>query len=297
MLKKHKGWSILCGFFAIGFAYWLYQSGLFVNISGSMPRGLYFKAAGEIHRGDIVAFCPREETQKLGLSRKYLIHGIRCKWSEPLMKKVIAVPGDIVILSANSLSVNGKKTNYDALSKDSHGRILKAYPAGIYKHTSGYWVKGTDSPKSWDSRYFGPVPPKNILWKIKPLWTTHKKALPPYHICTLNFSRLTLKDVEWAKTARAQQKGLSHRDHVKNGMFFIFNKPQGVAFWMMDTSIPLSVIFFNEKGQVLNSDNMLPYSKTLHFSKGKAAYALELSSYQLMKLSDDLGQLKKVTCQ
>lgn len=45
--------------------------------------------------------------------------------------------------------------------------------------------------------------------------------------------------------------------------------------WMMNTDIPLSVAFLDEKGVILNIADMMPRTATAHRSAGAAKYALE----------------------
>lgn len=154
-------------------AYWLYENGLIINITDSMPKGIYWREKGVIQRNDIIAFCLKPEYQKFALKRGYLIRagGNRCQYSEPVIKKVIAVPGDTVVFSQDDIEVNGKKYFYKTLTKDSRERDLFIYPRGVYANTTDYWVIGTGSKQSWDSRYFGPILPESILYKIQPVFT------------------------------------------------------------------------------------------------------------------------------
>ena len=258
-----------------------------------MPRGIYFRETGKIHRGDLMTFCLSEKNQQFGLKRGYLIHGMRCQWSEPLIKKVIAVPGDNVSLSATSIIVNNQTYPYSTLPNDSHGRHLNAYSAGNYLNTKDYWVIGTDSTRSWDSRYFGPIPPEAILWKIKPILVfsrnTTKKA-SAMKKCTLVFdNNVTLHDVPQAKTLEQQKKGLSGQDNVAKGMFFTFAHPKSLAFWMKDTTQALSIGFFDASGRLINIEEMSPSSTQLYFSAGDAVSALELPQGKFQELGIQSG--------
>lgn len=266
-----------------------------------MPRGIYWRETGKIHRGDFVAFCLNKKHQQSGLDRGYLINGTRCQFSEPLIKKVIAVPGDNIILSSQFIIVNSKFLSYQTLSTDSQNRPLEAYPAGVYTNTKDYWVIGTDSKRSWDSRYFGPIPQKSILWKIKPLLVYHgEKAINKRKIkqCTLVFdNHITLNHVPLAETLSQQKQGLSGKENSKNGMFFTFSHPQRVGFWMKDTSIPLSIGFFDNNGVLISIENMEPKTKKLYFSAGNAKYALELPQGQFEKIGLKLSnQILKSDC-
>ena len=65
--------------------------------------------------------------------------------------------------------VNNTRFPFKTLHKDSSERVLNIYPRGKYLRTNGYWLIGTDSPKSWDSRYWGFLNRQNIIFKLKPL--------------------------------------------------------------------------------------------------------------------------------
>lgn len=146
-----------------GICYWL---GIIVNLTSSMPQGIYLRAGGDIARNDIIAFCLHEPYKTFGLKRGYLIPGLRCQGSMPLIKKVIALPGDDVVLRDQTITVNNQTYSYPTYYRDSLNRPLKVYPRGHYLKTPGYWVIGSENSHSWDSRYWGPLSRKQILGKF-----------------------------------------------------------------------------------------------------------------------------------
>lgn len=62
---------------------------------------------------------------------------------------------------------------------------------------------------------------------------------------------------------------------VNEGMLFIFPEAANYSMWMMNTYIPLSVAFLDEKGVILNIENMSPRTADAHRSAGAAKYAIE----------------------
>jgi uncharacterized membrane protein (UPF0127 family) len=60
-------------------------------------------------------------------------------------------------------------------------------------------------------------------------------------------------------------------------MLFIFPKTNIYSMWMLNTFIPLSVAFLDEKGVILNIADMSPHSLTSHSSAQPAKYALEMN--------------------
>ena len=142
------------------------------NITDSMPRGLYLISPQKhFHRGDIVGVCLSLPLQQFGVSRGYLLSQSRCGLSEVLVKKIIAIPGDTVVLKNDVLTVNGYTYPYSTLSRDTKNRLLISVPRGAYANTKGYWVVGTHDKKSWDSRYWGAVSASQLIFKLRPILT------------------------------------------------------------------------------------------------------------------------------
>ncbi|MCG5509885.1 DUF192 domain-containing protein [Ectothiorhodospira lacustris] len=83
---------------------------------------------------------------------------------------------------------------------------------------------------------------------------------------------------EVADTADLRARGLMFRESLPpdHGMLFVWEQPEPVAMWMLNTPLPLSVAFIDEEGQILNIARMQPHSRTLHHSTGAARYALEM---------------------
>jgi uncharacterized membrane protein (UPF0127 family) len=83
---------------------------------------------------------------------------------------------------------------------------------------------------------------------------------------------------ETATTTATRTVGLMHRFSLKpdQGMLFVFNAPQPLAFWMKNTFVPLSIAFIGVDGKILNIEDMAPRTETTHPSRGLALYALEM---------------------
>ena len=84
---------------------------------------------------------------------------------------------------------------------------------------------------------------------------------------------------EIAHTPTARSKGLMHRTQLdkNSGMLFIFPKTNIYSMWMLNTFIPLSVAFLDEKGVILNIADMSPHSLASLSSAQPAKYALEMN--------------------
>ncbi|MBA4143786.1 MAG: DUF192 domain-containing protein [Nitrosospira sp.] len=85
--------------------------------------------------------------------------------------------------------------------------------------------------------------------------------------------------VEVAHTPIARSRGLMFRQSLdeNNGMLFVFPEAGRHSMWMMNTDIPLSVAFVDEKGIILNLADMMPRTATAHRSAGPAKYAVEMN--------------------
>jgi uncharacterized protein len=90
---------------------------------------------------------------------------------------------------------------------------------------------------------------------------------------------------ERAESPEARSLGLMHRTSLgkKEGMIFRFEENGYLTFWMYNTKIPLTIVFLNEKLQIVDIQDMLPclqkgadLCKT-YTSKGLARYAIELN--------------------
>jgi uncharacterized membrane protein (UPF0127 family) len=83
---------------------------------------------------------------------------------------------------------------------------------------------------------------------------------------------------EVAASEATRETGLMKRFSLAkdHGMLFVFPGMQGVAMWMKNTYIPLSVAFMDAEGRILNIADMQPQTENVHPSSGLALYALEM---------------------
>src|SRR5512135_1044615 len=139
-----------------------------LNLSPSMPRGIWRVIAGPAaayQRGQVVAVCPP-------VNAPFLPRGSCPLGMQPLLKQLVALPGDVVTVTPAGVRVNdGSLLPHSApLSHASNGQPLPQQ-VGTWRLT-GYWLYGADSPRSFDSRYFGAVPVTSLQGVATPVWLT-----------------------------------------------------------------------------------------------------------------------------
>jgi Type IV secretory pathway, protease TraF len=137
-------------------------AGFRLNVTESAPLGLWFLDKSKIpERGSLVSFCPPSTRIVMAMVAQYYLRPGDCigTGSYPLLKAVSAVSGDSVeIRDGMPALVNGKELPNTVAQNKS-----LAWPSGSYQVAPGYvWVFSTYNEKSFDSRYFGPVPIENV---------------------------------------------------------------------------------------------------------------------------------------
>jgi conjugative transfer signal peptidase TraF len=148
-------------------------AGLRLNLSGSMPIGLYRLSTEPAARRAIVLACLPTEVAIFARSRRYVPHGPCPGGTAPIGKVVLALGGDVVQVTGTGLVVNGQAVRGTTpLAVDGAGRSLRRFPNGAYRvRADEVWLYSPYSARSFDSRYFGPVPRSCILSRVLPLWT------------------------------------------------------------------------------------------------------------------------------
>jgi conjugative transfer signal peptidase TraF len=153
---------------AFGLCAW---GGLRLNSTASLPLGLYRVSTAV--DANLVEFCPLEPYSRLSVVRQYRNPGNCPDGDSPLLKPIVARPGDVVVLSKWGIQVNGVLLRNTApRSQDSKARLLPHYPFGTYRVSSEtIWVASSYHPLSFDSRYFGPISTAIVRHRLKPFLT------------------------------------------------------------------------------------------------------------------------------
>ena len=143
-----------------------------VNFSASEPLGLWHvqTPSGPIHRGDFVVFCaPVPWTP-------FLEKGSCPNGAKPFLKAVAGVPGDRVEASSVGVWINGMRLqDSEPLQRSLHQDIkLPQWHGTMVLPRDRYWLYGTGSPRrSFDSRYWGPLPGSEISFVARPVLVWH----------------------------------------------------------------------------------------------------------------------------
>ena len=176
-VRDHRAVTVCCAIGALIAASLASASvaGLRFNNTPSMPRGLWrvVEADASLRRGEVVAICPPDTPVfRQGIARGYVPAGGCPGGFEPLLKPIAAMVGDTVSVSPAGVTVNGRMVDGTAqLTRDSAGRSLQPFEAGVYAVAPGQvWLLSNYDPRSFDSRYYGPMPAANVQGVARPVW-------------------------------------------------------------------------------------------------------------------------------
>jgi len=144
----------LCVLAASALASWLALTSkqtplLIYNGSLSVPIGLYAIDHFRPNRGDLVLVRPWPELARLLGKHDILPAGV------PLLKTVVAITDDDVCRHGDTISINGIPAA-EILALDAKGHALSGW-ASCRKLVRGEFFLLQPHPRSFDSRYFGPV--------------------------------------------------------------------------------------------------------------------------------------------
>jgi conjugative transfer signal peptidase TraF len=146
---------------------------LISNTDSAAPAGIYRVVSPEVKRGDLVAACLPFDIAQQGLSRGYLRTGPCVGSAEPVGKIAGALPGDVIDIERDWIAVNGRRIAHSAAaSHDRAGRPLAHVSWGKHRVSPGeVWLLGLNDRRSWDSRYFGPIPLANVRGRLEPIFS------------------------------------------------------------------------------------------------------------------------------
>lgn len=87
-------------------------------------------------------------------------------------------------------------------------------------------------------------------------------------------------EAQVAATEATRQRGLMFRETMPahRGMLFVFPESRVECMWMKNTPMPLSVAFVDDKGVVVNIEDMAPRTVISHCSTKPVRFALEMNA-------------------
>jgi len=141
---------------------------LVYNDSASVPLGFWWRTGGPgmpLRPGMVIGFRPP------AAGRAYVaVHMPQYLRDELILKYVVATAGGRICRDAEgAFSVDGRVLGR-ALTADEHGNPLPAWQGCRTLAVGSAAVFSSRIPDSYDSRYYGAVPARDIEAAYRPLW-------------------------------------------------------------------------------------------------------------------------------
>jgi conjugative transfer signal peptidase TraF len=135
------------------------------NASASVPIGLYrLRPANRFQVTELVAVQPPELLATFLDLNGYLPVGI------PMLKRVLALPGQTVCRSGLTISVDDIVMG-EARERDGRGRPLPKWQGCRVVGDGELFLMNWQSDDSLDGRYFGVLPASAVIGRALPVWT------------------------------------------------------------------------------------------------------------------------------
>jgi len=135
------------------------------NASASVPIGLYaVRRTLPLQVGELVVVKPPMPLARFLAARRYLPFGV------PLIKHILALPGQTVCRVARAVTVDGAAMG-EALERDRFDRALPDWQGCRVLGPGEVFLMNRTPPDSLDGRYFGPLPTTAIVGRADPIWT------------------------------------------------------------------------------------------------------------------------------
>ena len=153
-------------------------AGFRLQHTASLPRGIYRVVRSDspaelLHPGVIGLWCLPARTARWAAGRGYLRPGRCATGVEPLAKVVLAIGGDTIDFDQRGVRVGGRLVaNSQPPLRDAVGRSLPVARFRRYVLRVGEaWVWSPYARRSFDSRYFGPLPAAALVGVVQPMLT------------------------------------------------------------------------------------------------------------------------------
>jgi conjugative transfer signal peptidase TraF len=134
------------------------------NASASAPIGLYAVTPdASVNPGDMVIAKVPDPWRMIAAQRRYIPANV------PLVKRVAAAAGDEVCALGEEIFVNGKWIAERRVA-DAKGRPMKSWSGCVWLRGRQLFLLMSDSPESFDGRYFGVTDGGLVVGKARLLW-------------------------------------------------------------------------------------------------------------------------------
>ncbi len=139
------------------------------NASASVPVGLYrLQPPGEPFVTELVAVLPPEPLATYLAEGNYLPRGV------PMLKRVLALPGQTVCRNGISITVDTIEVG-EARERDGQGRSMPVWRGCCVIAQGELFLMNWQSADSLDGRYFGPLPVSAVIGRALPIWTDEER--------------------------------------------------------------------------------------------------------------------------
>jgi conjugative transfer signal peptidase TraF len=147
-------------------------AGLRINVTPSLPLGLYRTSSDAPTRGSLVLVCPSPTALSAEAKARGYLEAGHCPGGYGyLMKRLWGLPHDAIAVRDAGVWVNNERVpNSTPLEDDLGGRALPRYRAELVLGPQQYLVMSEMHPASFDGRYFGPVRAAQVISVLRPLW-------------------------------------------------------------------------------------------------------------------------------
>jgi uncharacterized membrane protein (UPF0127 family) len=97
--------------------------------------------------------------------------------------------------------------------------------------------------------------------------------------------------IEVARTPEQKRQGLMNRKSLgdREGMIFVYETDQHLAFWMKNTTVPLTLAYLSKEGRIMQIEQLKPLSLKSVISERAVRYGLELPAGVLDELGVEVG--------
>lgn len=140
---------------------------IFYNGTTSTPRGIYLRIPNftDLPDGAYVVFSPNEATTKFGKDHGWF------KEDTFFLKQVGAVAGESYRIDPVTLQFFANEKYIGQVSRNTSQGTALPFQRGDFIVPDGEFLPVGLHPRSFDGRYTGTVPEKNILARVVPVFT------------------------------------------------------------------------------------------------------------------------------